>query len=397
MGVRGNAQIVAVPQSPSSQDKAVTHLPIGCNLRSAGSKHVANTRTGFTLVELLVVIAIIGILVALLLPAVQAAREAARRTQCRNQIRQVGLAAHNFESARGVFPPTASESPFGYIAHLLPYLEEQGLADLIDWDLHWSQGGNVALDDTNIGFLRCPSQEAVETTQILGIGFAETRETDQRAHYWAVTGSKIPWDAATYREIVAGAQTLSQADYESINLGDANCEPSEDPFELRGCGSGNPMHATNGIMYPASRTRHGSIADGTSKTFLIGEASWDFGGDWGPWYYGSSFWFANFTYDRALEIYYDKGSRGIWPHNQAHIRFGIGEAAWGAGLQTLVNLEDASGDAAKYAVGFGSKHPGGTHFCLADGSGRFVSDDTDIIVLWAYGARNEGEIVDPLD
>src|SRR5215216_5571 len=95
-------------------------------------------RSGFTLIELLVVIAIIGVLVALLLPAIQAAREAARRSQCKNNLKQIGLALHNYESARGAFPPgfmcraTAVDGPglgpgWGWAAHILPYLEESAL------------------------------------------------------------------------------------------------------------------------------------------------------------------------------------------------------------------------------------------------------------------------------
>src|SRR5215510_14620158 len=95
-------------------------------------------RRAFTLVELLVVIAIIGLLVALLLPAIQAAREAARRSQCKNNLKQIGLALHNYESARGAFPPgyvsraTTTNSPglgtgWGWAAHILPHLEESNL------------------------------------------------------------------------------------------------------------------------------------------------------------------------------------------------------------------------------------------------------------------------------
>src|SRR3989304_4434500 len=95
-------------------------------------------RAGFTLVELLVVIAIIGILVALLLPAIQAAREAARRSDCINRIRQLVLAAHNYESARGKFPSHGDvayvdANPRGglsALARLLPYMEEQAVQNL---------------------------------------------------------------------------------------------------------------------------------------------------------------------------------------------------------------------------------------------------------------------------
>ena len=85
-------------------------------------------RHAFTLVELLVVIAIIGVLVALLLPAVQAAREAARRSQCTNNLRQIGVGIHNYESTWKTLPPGSYQAVFGtWILHLLPFVEQQAL------------------------------------------------------------------------------------------------------------------------------------------------------------------------------------------------------------------------------------------------------------------------------
>jgi prepilin-type N-terminal cleavage/methylation domain-containing protein len=94
-------------------------------------------RVGFTLVELLVVIAIIGILVGLLLPAVQAAREAARRMQCSNNLKQLALACHNYESAHKKFPGPAGDSLYAYSAQakLLPYVEQDNLHSLINYQL----------------------------------------------------------------------------------------------------------------------------------------------------------------------------------------------------------------------------------------------------------------------
>src|SRR5262245_23466783 len=108
-----------------------------------------SSSAGFTLVELLVVIAIIGILVALLLPAIQAAREAARRAQCQNNMKQMGLATLNFESAKKKLPPTHNRTTVyingkgisaehSTITYLLSYLEEQAIADQWDWKQTWN-------------------------------------------------------------------------------------------------------------------------------------------------------------------------------------------------------------------------------------------------------------------
>ena len=128
--------------------------------------------SGFTLVELLVVIAIIAMLVTLLLPAAQAAREAARRAQCQNNLKQLGLAVLNFESARQAFPegshhvaPVAgnhNNHRTNWALRILPYSEEQSLFDMYDEEKHNSHPDNLAVLRTPRSVFKCTSDSLVQ-------------------------------------------------------------------------------------------------------------------------------------------------------------------------------------------------------------------------------------------
>jgi prepilin-type N-terminal cleavage/methylation domain-containing protein len=152
------------------------------HLKRPQTTGAVGSSTGFTLVELLVVIAIIGILVALLLPAIQAAREAARRSQCQSNMKQVCLATLNFEQAKGYLPPSKWEEKgpgFGTtighstLSYLLPYVEEQPLADKwsfkVTWDSTTLASGqtttNAVLNQTPVAFFRCPTAPTERATQ----------------------------------------------------------------------------------------------------------------------------------------------------------------------------------------------------------------------------------------
>jgi prepilin-type N-terminal cleavage/methylation domain-containing protein len=131
--------------------------------RSANRRYITAFRRvrGFTLVELLVVITIIGVLIGLLLPAVQSAREAARRMQCSNNMKQLGLAFHNFEANNGGFPPLdwarSNEGWAGWGVFLLPYLDQQALADSYNWKYDFFDPVNQAVSETKLSMYICPS------------------------------------------------------------------------------------------------------------------------------------------------------------------------------------------------------------------------------------------------
>ena len=170
-------------------------------------------RTGFTLVELLVVIAIIGVMVGLLLPAVQSAREAARRMSCQNNLKQVGLALHNYHDTMRTFPPCAvwgvgNNAPFTlpyhhtWIAMILPYLEQQALYDAIDKRLPiWNQtlpNSTTRIIGQEIPTLRCPS-DAGTTGPAETHGIAVTNYAGCEGYHWWETANVGPatWPEAT--------------------------------------------------------------------------------------------------------------------------------------------------------------------------------------------------------
>ncbi|MBI2808302.1 MAG: DUF1559 domain-containing protein [Planctomycetes bacterium] len=141
-------------------------------------------RAGFTLIELLVVIAIIAVLVGLLVPAVQKVREAANQTQCKNNLKQIGLAFHNYHSAHGRFPAgfrsaaATTDGPgqgpgWGWAVYLLPYLEQDSLYRQINLNLDIAHPANAAVRTTSLSVFRCPSDGgALPTFTVVNAGGA---------------------------------------------------------------------------------------------------------------------------------------------------------------------------------------------------------------------------------
>jgi type II secretory pathway pseudopilin PulG len=310
------------------------------------------------------VIAIIGILVALLLPAIQSAREAARRTQCVNQIRQLALAVLNYESSKKIFPPSVNEGSFSYLALALPYYEGQTIYDVIDF----TRRPNDQTMPSETSILKCPTQEAVEPVVTFDGTSETTVEANSRSHYYAVNGAKL----------------------------EDTC-PGSDPFKLTSCGgnaqvtkcalpSARGGHAINGIMFPLSQVKQSHITDGTSKTFLIGEVSWDFGDEVGPWYLGAGEWGGNYDTPDELLWSMTRVGGGFWVFNQAQIRWALLERSHDGDATERTTPEKACHS----DLSFGAKHPGGCHFSLSDGSARFVKNETELLVLKYYACRHDG-------
>lgn len=354
--------------NPGSSDAAGGYWVAKIRRSLTLTREEPSTYRGFTLVELLVVIAIIGILVALLLPSIQAAREAARRSQCLNQLRQLSIATNNFESAFKQFPPSVNAGSYSYLAVILPYYEGQSLYDKLDLS---ARPGDANMP-VNVPFLKCPSQETSQATIEYEQGVGETTEDSaRRGHYFAVNGAKI-------NDQCPGAEPFELT----------SCTP---PIAMRACNSSSSArggHAINGIMYPLSTMRHGQIEDGTSNTFLIGEMSWDYGRS-APWYVGSAEWAGQYDDPATMAWKLTPPGNGLWIHNAAQIRWRLHERS----NETDATLRTTLMKACQSDLSFGSRHPGGCHFSKADGSALFVDIDTDIVVLWAYASRHDGQTV----
>ncbi|MEO0529392.1 MAG: DUF1559 domain-containing protein [Planctomycetota bacterium] len=351
--------------------------------------HTNRLRHGFTLVELLVVIAIIGILIAMLLPAVQAAREAARRSQCSNNLRQLVLAMHNYESARGVLPAgflsrpvnpaneTGDNGPgWGWGSLILEYIEESGLAGTIDYDLAlWDPRHSEAIDTTIASFL-CPSVSgprdpfvaADDTGNPIGLGSGEIRLG--RSHYVASHGQESCWGECgspgytgdTFTDIYASGPAATAG-------GQVTVGPDGDISDI-----------ADGPFYRNSHTRFAEITDGLTKTIFLGEHS---------------------------SLLSDKTWVGVPPTASARPLFSSPDNGPDSAA-TLVLVHSGPSGGEQYANGLPiihpvnfptfhvgqmySEHPGGGNVAMGDGSVRFVADDVDLI-LWAeFSSHGEGEL-----
>jgi prepilin-type N-terminal cleavage/methylation domain-containing protein len=316
------------------------------------TSHIRKQRA-FTLIELLVVIAIIAVLIALLLPAVQQAREAARRTQCKNNLKQLGLALHNYHDTANTFPPgwvsgnfatTAGEATiWSWGALILPELDQAPLYNTVQpgtlrMDQSLAAGGAAATALTSpLSAFRCASDPGPGLNTFDGsLGTNATMTTDFNTYN---------------RKVTNGTANVSIATSNFVMVADTG--DSITPGMIATFGTYGPP---NGVGYEDSRISFRDITDGASNTLMVGERAFNI---------------KSLNIGAGNALGFSPATAGGSSANQQcrSCLAVVGIPYWGLN-QTVINPDHQS-------RGFSSNHVGGVQFLLADGSVRFISENID--------------------
>jgi prepilin-type N-terminal cleavage/methylation domain-containing protein len=333
-------------------------------------------KRGFTLVELLVVIAIIGILIALLLPAVQAAREAARRAQCRNNLKQLGLAVLNYESANRKFPSgydsVAGTAWSGFCAGHLDLGKEFDGLDLGKESSDWAYSGaapssqplKIKICQIVYPMFRCPTADIPEHIADRSQGGMLVPERVPSTYIGVATGL---WGVERTVTTANGNKTIQFVNHNpQIGWDELENITKTEYGKEESANQGKSMGGLDGILFADAEVTAKDISDGMTNTLLIGEA--------------------------VPTAAADGGNESAGADRKDHWCFGGDDADNGndgsefCGSTAITINEETE-------LAFGSQHSGGCNACSADGSVHFVNEDIDMDVYSYLGRRADKHAV----
>jgi prepilin-type N-terminal cleavage/methylation domain-containing protein len=319
-----------------------------------------SSRDGFTLIELLVVIAIIAVLIALLLPAVQQAREAARRVQCKNNLKQIGLALHNYHDAYGMFPPAlcltlsgASYGQWGPQARLLPYLDQANLQNLINFSLPYDT--QLAVVRVRIPMYLCPSEINDRASVEDGISQYPLNYAANFGTWMVfnpVTGQ--PGDGAFGPNSSIGTRSFTDGTSQSLAFSEVKA------------------------FQPIIKEGGSPTAVPPSSPLTVGGWSGNFEPD-----NGHTEWVEGRVHQNGFTTTF--GPNANVTHVEAGTKYGID--------YTSVEEGDSTTAPTYAAITSRSYHTGIVQSLLVDGSVRSFSENIDINIWRALGTRGGGEVI----